>query len=174
MRVLKSRIVAVVPGQIPSPTPDLLASFVGTSEVRQKAAKVAKQKKRGPTPVQVREKLLEDCRERMRTKNWEGATASTLVALYFICHELVYGVPPLELTSGTHWKRATMMAGGLVKTQFGGDTTTAIRWMRWVWNRQQMRLQWSKQNNREGSRLTYNSLFGWLGHVSDWRARQTA
>lgn len=116
----------------------------------------------------LRKKHIEEVAERMRRKDWDGMTPGKLVALYWICHEMVYGHPPVEIDKVSAWEIAMKAAGSMVRRHFDGDIERAITFMRWVWTREQEREKWRRENKRDGQRLTWRNQFTQDFLISDW------
>ncbi len=118
----------------------------------------------------LRKKHIEEVRDRMARKDWDGMTPGKLVALYWLCHEKVYGVVPVEIDKTAAWETAMKVAGSMVKRHFDDDMERAITFMRWVWTREQGREKWRRDNNRDGQRLTWRNQFSQDYLITDWRA----
>lgn len=117
-----------------------------------------------------RENLLRDARDRMRRKGdlkWDGASPAHLVAVYYMCHERVYGVVPAELDQAKAWKLATVAASQLVRDEFGGSFASALVFVRWVWEREEQR----RLSNRttEAWRISWQQMFRKRSMLTDWR-----
>lgn len=144
---------------------DPLESFIGTQAERQKIAKRSK-----PHPGQRRKQQIAEIERRIAAKDWDGMTSGLLVALYWTCHRKTYGVEPAELNTASTWTKAMKSAGKLVIDQFDGDVDLAIKFMRWLWTREQSREQWASKNGIDRSRITWIRQFCRVENVSDWRA----
>ncbi len=170
----RPKIAAPVPDNSNAAALASMVAFLGTpadqASCKQKVQKA--KKTRGNTTAAQRQQHLADIEARIARQDWSGTNATTLVALYWVCHVKVYGVPPLELDTSEAWRRATMLAGGLVKKQFEGDYHTAIKWMRWVWTREQRREEYRRNNPSGGTRIGWLWMFGRATLVTDWRAER--
>lgn len=122
------------------------------------------------SPGLLRTKHIAEVSDRMARKEWDGMTPGKLVALYWICHEKVYGVVPLELDRAVTWETAMKVAGSMVKRHFDDDMERAITFMRWVWTREQRQEQWRRDNKREGRRINWKNQFSQDYLITDWRA----
>lgn len=118
----------------------------------------------------LRKKHIEEVCDRMKRKHWDGMTPGKLVALYWLCHERVYDVPPMEIDKAATWEMVMKQAGSMVKRHFDDDMERAITFMRWVWTREQGREQWRRANSRDGQRLTWRNQFAQDYLITDWRA----
>jgi len=119
------------------------------------------------TPAKMR-RFLQDALERLGTGNWVGAKPSSIVALYGVCHERVYGCSPAELSNGLTYLLATAAAARQTKEEFGGDPIRAVEFMRWVWVREESREKWRRENGRDGGRISWKLQFG-KALVTDYR-----
>lgn len=138
-----------------------IAAFVGSP---------SKRKSSRPSAGSRRKQYIEEVRERMKRKNWEGMTAGKLVALYWLCHERVYGVTPVEIDKASTWTSAMKQAGSMVQKHFDGDVDRAITFMRWCWTRELEREKWRRDNGKEGRRLSWQNQFIHHHLITDWRA----
>ncbi len=117
----------------------------------------------------LRKKHIEEVRGRMKTKDWDGMTSGKLVALYWLCHEKVYGVVPVELDRTTAWETAMKVAGSMMKRHFDEDIERAITFMRWVWTREADREKWRRDNQKDGQRINWRNQFAQDYLITDWR-----
>ncbi len=117
-----------------------------------------------------RKQYIEEVRDRMARKDWSGVTPGKLVALYWCCHEKVYGVVPVELDKASTWETAMKRAGLMVKQHFDNDMERAITFMRWTWTREAEREEWRRANTKQGRRITWQNQFIHDHLITDWRA----
>lgn len=110
---------------------------------------------------------VEDARGRASSGDWEGAAPRSLVALYYVCHTEVYGAEPGELR-GEQWAMACRSAGALVKTEFGGDLSKAVEYVRWTWRREQWR-EGRRSDEQKRWRVTWRQQFAQRNLLSDYR-----
>jgi hypothetical protein len=99
-----------------------------------------------------------EAHEFVKTRCWTGAGPGHLVGLYVICHEHVYGVPPLELDA-VAWTMAKLSATKLVTECFDGDVPRAASYVQWVWTREQEREQWRRRNGAQTYRVGWRLVF---------------
>lgn len=123
--------------------------------------------------------------ERLAREVYERASADgpiinapELVALYAALHSEVYGVFPAEL-QGKTWVHACAAAKRLVAEQFGGDYAAATEFLRWVWQREQGREKWRRENlGKKGGSANASGRIGWAlqfarqALVTDYRTAQ--
>jgi hypothetical protein len=128
----------------------------------------APKKRQLGTPAARRTALLEEARGCIADKQWGGARAGTLVALYGLFHERVYGAWPTELDAPKTWGLATIMAGRWVRDEFSGDIQRAVECMLWCWMREEGRERWRRENNRDGQRVGWRLQFSGV-IASDYR-----
>lgn len=171
MRTIIRKPASSTPSTLSTPAPaaevDHLESFIGTAEERAK-----KSKKKKPNPGSSRRLHIEDVERRIREQDWSGATAKTLVGLYWTCHVKVYGVTPIELDNAITWQQAMKCAGTLVKRHFDGDVQAAIKFMRWLWTREASKMQWAQKQGFTPNRITWNRQFAQSNYVTDYRAEK--
>lgn len=147
------------------PQLDPLANFIGGS-----AEKISKTKAPKKTdPGARRKQYVEEMEERIKRQDWKNLSAGQLVAVYWVCHLKIYGVPPKELDSTSNYSRAMMMAAKLVKDEFAGDVDLAVDFMRWAWFREKDREDWRKRNNTSGRRITWYLQFVAKDLLTDWQ-----
>ncbi len=118
----------------------------------------------------LRKKHIEEVSDRMKRKDWSGMTPGKLVALYWLCHEKVYGMTPVEIDKTAPWETVMKVAGAMVKRHFDGDMERAITFMRWVWTREAEREKWRRANKRDGMRINWRTQFSQDYLITDWRA----
>ncbi len=129
----------------------------------------------GPTPRKrsagsLRAKHIEEVRERWKRKEWDGMTPGKLVALYWLCHDKVYGLVQVGIDKTCVWETAMKVAGSMVKRHFDNDIERAITFMRWVWTRERGRERWRRENKRDGQRINWKNQFSQDYLITDWRA----
>ncbi len=115
-----------------------------------------------------RERHIEEVRERIRTKEWDGLTAGKLVALYWIVHKEVYECYPVELDKAVIWTRAMQAAGKMVNHHFDGDVQRALTFMRWVWHEEERIEEWRKRSGAHGS-ISWKNQFYHDYLITKWR-----
>lgn len=157
-RRLKSRATEPRP---PTPTPAELAlsAFVGPVK-----------KGRKKSPGSHRKAHIEQVTDMVKHRDYADMTPGRLVALYWLCHERVYGVAPTELNTAAAWNRAMKSAGKMVAEHFDGDVQRAVVFMRWVWNDERRKEEWRRANKRNGRRITWQGQFVRDYLITDWRA----
>lgn len=172
MRIRISREPAAeAPASVEQVSNDLLESFIGSKDQRAQLAKQQKQRRKTAGGSKSRRtELIAEIEQRIAAQDWSNVTPSLLVALYWSCHTKVYGIEPREIDTTSKWVTAVKMASSFIKTQFDDDAQLAVRFMRWLWTREQQREQWRRQNQRSGMRITWYQQFGRYEYVSDWRA----
>lgn len=115
--------------------------------------------RKGGPPRPTQAKLArEEAQRRADAGDWEGSTGATLVGLYCHCHDLVYGVAPLELEPAQAFQAAQRSAATMLRDQFGGDADAAVDFVRWAWEREQaaVRRDTNPSRRRLGWRLQFS------------------
>lgn len=143
-----------------------LVSTVATESMKRFIGSGGAKRKRNPGSY--RKAHIEDVRARVASGDWTDLQPSRLVALYWYCHEAVYGVTPVELDSASQWKTAMMQAANMVKRKFDGDVPRAIVFMRWLWAREREREKWRRDNGRHGRRINWRQQFVYGDFVTEW------
>ncbi len=106
---------------------------------------------------QVREvKLMMENEGQPGASVWAKAKASHLIALYYILHEMVYGVPP-DL-KGDELKQSKLASGQFLKSKCKGDFEMAVGYMRWIWKRERSREVWRRDNHIDGKVLGWRLI----------------
>jgi hypothetical protein len=126
--------------------------------------------KRRSSPGSARKRHIAEVKERLPKKDWKGMTPEKLVALYWVCHEQVYGMPPVELDRPRMWTGAMSAAKRMVRDHFDDDMDKAMSFMKWVWNREQEIEEWRRRKNKVGRRIKWRTLFVYDELITDWRA----
>jgi hypothetical protein len=116
------------------------------------------------------EKARAEMEEYAASGEWDGATGAHLVALYDKLHAAVYGVASdLDRKSRMF---ASSAATAMVKRDFQNDMSAAVRFMRWVWTREQAREEWRRANKRDGQRIGWRLQFCFGALVADYRVHR--
>lgn len=66
---------------------------------------------------------------------WDQVNAGTVLGLYAVLHEKVYGVFPGSVTDG-EFDVAARTAGSVCQKSFRGSWYEVVKFMRWVWQRE--------------------------------------
>jgi len=103
------------------------------------------------------QKAIEEAKGLVKAGQYNVATPSQLVGLYYLCHEKVYGAVPSELV-GEEWRKAVLAAANLVRREFRGDSAKAIEFVRWTWRREAWREGRRKEEDRRW-RITWRNQF---------------
>lgn len=134
----------------------------------QQSAKVARRKERPKTISASRfDRTRAEVERMMKSGEYEGATATHLVAYYALLHERTYDVEPAELTPTARFI-AVGRCAAFVKREFGGDYVDAVEFFQWVWEREMKREASRRQRGQETRRIGINFMFS--GHLlTDFR-----
>ena len=104
--------------------------------VQKTKAKMERRKQKPKTvAAAVFHRALVEVDAMLKTGDWSGAGARHLVALYDRFHTRCYGVEPAELGPSERFN-ASMLAGGMLKREFGGEIVEAVEFMIWAWERE--------------------------------------
>ncbi len=103
-------------------------------------------------------RYIEETKQLLKDGNWADSHPGHYVALYFLLHEAVYGVSPIDLTSKDR-KKAFFLASRLLKLEFADDKLEMVGHMKWAWSREEQREKWRRSNGRAGSRITWYRMF---------------
>lgn len=112
---------------------------------------------------------MHDARIRAKSGEWDDASSSTVVGLYAVCHELVYGCVPAELAEKGTFRNAVKTATRFCLDYFGGEPNRMVAFIKWVWKREGERLKTGRQFSRIGWRLQFSAFL-----FTDWRAASFA
>jgi hypothetical protein len=113
--------------------------------------------------------------EMASSRDWSKAKPRHMVELFIVGHEQVYGLAPGDLTdTGGAAHRARMGAQAaaerMLRQEFGDDARAMVRFLGWVWKREEGRQKWRIENGREGGRLTWQTVIAGRGILTDYRA----
>ena len=124
-------------------------------------------KKKRPTTIgrKAFDQHLSKTSELVNAQQWDKFTATNLVALYAILHNRVYTVLPLELLRD--WRLVQLAAGGMVKREFDGDFTKAVKFLRWVWFRENR--SYKRRSEDNDFRIGWRYLFKSPKLLTDYR-----
>jgi hypothetical protein len=81
---------------------------------------------------------------------------------------MIYRVAPEELQNKGSFAMASKAASSLVHASFDDDFAAAAGFVKWTWERQKSRHNWSLQQGREPNRLGWRLQFS-PSLVTDWR-----
>lgn len=142
-----------------APPPTTEPPFLGVKPTRRKRA--------GRQSAKL-ERAIDNVRDR-RVGNpdgdWVGATPATLLGLYAILHEGVYGVFPDELADD--WMPAFSTARRFLEKTFGGDSLAAVACIKWSWQRERGQWKTRESDFRIGWRYQFSQKL-----VTDYRTAQ--
>jgi len=130
-------------------------------------------KKRGRRSVSRTDvrRMVGEARKMAQDLDHVKVTPSLIVALYYLCHQEVYGAEPVELV-GESWRDACLAVGRLIKQEFDGEARAVVEFVRWVWRRE----RWRESRRHEGERkwrVTWRQQFVRRDLLSDYRTEQS-
>lgn len=127
--------------------------------------------KRGPRR-RVKFSLIEaamiDAKHRAKTGDWENAKPTAFIGLHALCHQMIYGVHPLELDQTGLFRAAARLAARAQHDLFGDDPTKMAEFVRWTWEREKRKNTWAQAKQVERNRLSWRWQFG-RDLVTDYR-----
>lgn len=104
------------------------------------------------------DKLRDEAVACMKSGEWGDACSRTMVALFAILHERVYGVACADLSPSTRLV-ASFSAGRMLDREFSGDVAAMAMFLRWTWMREKEREVWRRSNGREGGTVSWRLQF---------------
>lgn len=113
-------------------------------------------------------RLIANAKIRSRTGDWEDAKPRDFVGLFALCHEIVYGIEPIELATKTELMKATRVAKKCLSNFFDDDAEEFVEFIKWVWKRQEGKEAWALREGKNLSRLNVFAQFS-PQKVSDYR-----
>lgn len=111
---------------------------------------------------------IRDARHRAATGEWDGTKGSTLVGLYAMCHEMIYGVVPEELKNLGLFRAAARNSARALHEVFADDIVKCIEFVRWTWEREKRKNAWAQSNGVDRNRMSWKWQFS-AGMVTDYR-----
>jgi hypothetical protein len=94
----------------------------------------------------------------LKNDNIESIEPADLVSLYAWCHEQLYDIIPEELIS-KQWSRARKAAEVLVEESLGSNVAWAVRYFRWVWDRERGMMNWKMDRGYIIKRINWWAMF---------------
>lgn len=114
------------------------------------------------------EETLQEANRMMLAGEWGAAKPRHFVALWLMCHEMVYHVSAMGDLRGLGWKSAVKAAATMLRSEFA-DPDEMATYIRWTWVREERKEQWCKERGYDRHRrLTWREQFGGEA-VADWR-----
>lgn len=117
-----------------------------------------KPKRLGSIPDKAFDRLRNEAVACMKSGAWAEAGPRTMVALFAVLHERVYGVACADLTSSTRLV-ASFAAARMLEREFAGDAQAMAMFLRWTWMREKEREAWRRANNRDGGAISWRLQF---------------
>lgn len=111
---------------------------------------------------------MDDARRRAESGDWEEARGSSLVGLYALCHEMIYGVVPEELFAIAEYRTAAKVAARMMHENFNDDPSEVAAFIRWSWEREKRKNNWAQAKGFDRKRLGVRWQFS-LGLLTDYR-----
>lgn len=108
------------------------------------------------TPVEI---AIDDARRRAASGEWAGSKGATLVGLYAMCHCMVYGVIPSELSEVPTFRAASRMAAKAMHELFGDDPAEVAAFIRWAWQVEKRKNTWAQSKAIDRKRMGWRAQF---------------
>jgi hypothetical protein len=118
-----------------------------------------KLRKKRSQPLSALEVAIRDAKYRASSGEWESAKGATFVGLYAMCHQMVYGVVPSELTQPALFRSAARLAVKALHEQFDDDPGELAAFVRWCWEREKRRSTWAQSSGVDRNRLSWKWQF---------------
>lgn len=118
--------------------------------------KAVAKKARKLLPVEA---SMDDARRRAASGDWAGARGKTLVGLYALCHQMVYGILPAELEDAAMFRIASKLAAMCMHTRFDDDASGVAEMIRWSWEREKRLHTWAQSKSVDRKRLHWKWQF---------------
>lgn len=149
------------------------------STIRSFVSQFEKEPTTGPRPRMRKAKqlsavdvALDDARRRAASGDWETAKGSTLVGLYALCHQMIYGVVPSELMQDSVFRIAAKLAAKQMHELFRDDPTEVAAFVRWAWEREKGRVAWAQSKSIDRNRMGWKAQFS-RAMETDYRVSRT-
>lgn len=113
-------------------------------------------------------RLIANAKIRSRDGEWDDAKPRDFVGLFALCHQIVYGIEPIELATKTELMKATRVAKKCLSNFFDDDPHELVEFIKWVWKRQEGKEAWALREGKNLSRLNVFAQFS-PQKVSDYR-----
>lgn len=148
-----------------------IGSFLASVQVPEPGRpRVRRGGRRQLLPIEV---ALDDARRRAASGEWDGAKGSSLVGLYALCHELIYGIVPEELRELASFRFAAKQAASFAHDHFDDDFGAAAGFVKWAWEREKRKHTWALKNGVDRNRLSWRLQFSAM-LLTDWKVEQRA
>lgn len=108
------------------------------------------------TPVEI---ALDEAARRAASGEWAGAKGSTLVGLYAMCHRMVYGIVPSELSEQATFHAASKMAAKAMHDLFGDDPAEVAAFVKWAWQVEKRKNEWAQSKSVDRKHLGWRAQF---------------
>lgn len=127
--------------------------------------RVKRTKRTTLTDVEV---AIDEANRRAMSGEWAGSKGRTFVGLYALCHRMIYGVVPEELTDRLMFNTVAKMAAKVMHECFDDDPNELAAFVRWSWEVEKRKNSWAQSKAIDRRRLGPKVQFS-RGVVTDYR-----
>lgn len=142
-----------------------VAAFISHVQESKRGGPRPRVKAKPLTPVQVAVKIA---KARAISGDWSDAKPAAFVGLHCICHQMIYGITPLELDQQALFRAAARLAAKAQHELFNDDPHELAEFVRWSWSREKGKNTWAQQKQVERNRLNWRWQFS-RSLVTDYR-----
>lgn len=111
-----------------------------------------------PKPSAI-ELAVSEAKRRSREGDWSGAKGKVFVGLFAMCHEIVYGDVPLELTENQELTIGARMANRALHDFFGDDPDALVEFVKWSWEAEKRKESWALRQGIDRQRMRVRLQF---------------
>jgi hypothetical protein len=120
------------------------------------------------TPIEL---AVAEAKRRSREGDWSGAKGKVFVGLYALCHEIVYGDVPLELTENQELTIGARMVNRVLHDFFDDDPDALVEFIKWSWEAEKRKESWALRNGISRQRMRVRLQFS-ARLVQDYRTEK--
>lgn len=102
---------------------------------------------------------VNDASHRARSGDWENSKGATFVGLHAMCHRMVYGILPIELSSIPTFRAAARNALRALHVLFSDDPDELAAFVRWTWEREKRKHSWALSSGIDRNRMSWKWQF---------------
>lgn len=114
------------------------------------------------------EKSVDVATKRAKIGNWFNSTGEDFVGLYGICYKLVYGRLPTDINTQKEFKDIVKLATMIYDTYFRNDPDSFVEFVKWTWEREMQRIEYSFKKGFTKNRLIARYQFS-RSYVEDYK-----
>lgn len=135
------------------------------------ASKAAPKGKRGkpkPTAIEI---AVSEAKRRSSDGDWTDAKGKVFVGLFALCHSIVYGEIPLELTEKQELTLGARMANKALHEYFADDPDALVEFVKWSWEAEKRKESWALRQGINRNRMRVRFQFS-ARLVQDYRVEK--